>query len=120
MERQVMKPFRAPRQVIKETQEAEMDNIGRDIVGHGERWTIAARHERSESLDGLAVPIVNTLSRKQTNLGVLATLAADLTFTGQITTKEGEANAVDVRDRLRGNGCFVKILGCRCAVCTAN
>jgi hypothetical protein len=66
MERQVMKPFRAPRQVIKETQEeAEMDNIGRDIVGqkekqqqdegvdcHGERWTIVARKERFESLDG--------------------------------------------------------------------
>jgi hypothetical protein len=50
-----MKPFRAPRQVIKETQEAEMDNIGRDIVGHGERWTIVAQHERSESLDGLSV-----------------------------------------------------------------
>ena len=50
-----MKPFRAPRQVIKETQEAEMDNIGRDNVGQGERWTIVARHERSESLDGLAV-----------------------------------------------------------------
>ncbi len=33
-----MKPFRAPRQVIKETQEAEMDNIGRDIVGDGRLW----------------------------------------------------------------------------------
>ncbi len=50
-----MKPFRAPRQVIKETQDTEMDNIGSDIVGHGERWTIVARNERSESLGGLAV-----------------------------------------------------------------
>ena len=176
-----MKPFRAPRQVIKETQEAEMENIGRDIVGHGERWTIVARHERSESLDGLLVshelsqvpspslsdfeeflgkietqvrtypkdmsrasagelgvtqaknhrsatdeywesvlakekercemdlrkesvpveammvgassddddvPIVNTLSRKQTNLGVLATLAADLTSPAKLQPKK--------------------------------
>ncbi len=66
MDRQVVrKPFRPPRQVIKETQEAEMENIGRDIAGqkespqqiegvdcHGEWWAILARKERTESVDG--------------------------------------------------------------------
>lgn len=67
-----MKPFRAPRLVIKETQEAEMEHEGRDMAGqkekphqdgvdcNGKQWTIEARKERTESVDGVNVSHVAT------------------------------------------------------------
>ena len=66
MRRQVMRPFRAPRQVIKETQEVEMENVGRDVAMQrdqpqddcvhrelGKQCTIEARKEGAVSVDGV-------------------------------------------------------------------
>ncbi len=63
MRRQVMKPFRAPRQVIKETQEVEIEHVGRDMESQreqphhegvhcdGEQWRIEARKEHAVSVE---------------------------------------------------------------------
>jgi hypothetical protein len=63
MRRQVMRSFRAPRQVIKETQEVEIEHVGRDMVMQrekpqhdgvhcdGEQWTIEARKDHAVSVE---------------------------------------------------------------------
>jgi hypothetical protein len=56
-----MNPFRAPRQVIKETEETKMDPIGDDmeeqkeqshhdgVLCDGEEWMIEARKDRTKN-----------------------------------------------------------------------